>query len=193
MKHSTGFTLLEVLVAIALASILLTSIYGVFTAASTAKQQVEKQANALHLGRVVIARLDRELLGLAMTTHAAETILSGGQNEQGEAFIRLLTWTNSSPQPGLRVVTYRLGPDPDRRMTLWRTEKSVYQRAEAGEERLAQGIEAMTFEFYDGQNWRESWSTGRPKLVRLRLTLQDRSSYPPLVSVFDMPQAGRLL
>lgn len=193
MTRPKGFTLLEVLVAIALASILLTSIYGVFTAASTTKQQVEKQGNALHLGRVVIARLDRELLGLAMTTHADETILSGGKNEQGEAFIRLLTWTNSSPQPGLRVVTYRLGPDVDGRMTLWRTEKSVYQRDDAREERLAQGIEEMTFEFYDGQNWRENWSIGRPKLVRLRLTLAERSDYPPLIGVFDMPQAGRVL
>lgn len=191
MKHSAGFTLLEVLVAIALASLLLTSIYGVFAAASTAKQQVEKQGSALHLGRVVIARLDRELLGLALDTHAGETILSGGQNEQGEPFIRFLTWTNSSPQPGLRVVSYRLGPDPDQRMTLWRAEKSVYQRDEVGEERLAQGIEEMAFEFYDGQNWRESWRSGRPRLVRLRLNLQDRRTYPPLVSVFDMPQAGR--
>jgi prepilin-type N-terminal cleavage/methylation domain-containing protein len=91
MRKDAGFTLLEILVAIALASILMTSIYGVFSTTSGAKEQVEKQGEALHLGRVLIERLDRELLGLNLNDIASTPALSGGKNSLGESFLELLT------------------------------------------------------------------------------------------------------
>lgn len=190
MTRDAGFTLLEVLVAITLASLLLTSIYGVFSTTSAAKEQVEKQGAALHLGRVLIARLDRELLGLALGNLNAQPALNGGQNSLGEPYLELLTSSAGGPQSGMRRVHYRLGPDSDNRMTLWRAEKGLNETAPDVEERLAQGLEKLSFSFFDGQTWRENWnslSNGRPMLVRAELTLLDTNDATPLLSVFDLP------
>ena len=191
MSRNDGFTLLEVLVAIALASLVLTSIYGVFSTTSAAKEQVEKQGAALHLGRVLISRLDRELLGLALDNQNNLAALKGGENSLGEPFLELLTNSTGGPQSGMRQVQYRLGPDPDNRMTVWRAEKGINETTANTEERLAQGLEKLTFSFFDGQNWRESWDSksGRfPILVRAELTLKDTEGMPPLLSTFDLPK-----
>ncbi len=191
MSRDNGFTLLEVLVAITLASLLLTSIYGVFSTTSEAKEKVEKQGAALHLGRVLISRLDRELLGLYLGDQKTHPSLKGGVNSLGEPYIELLTNSTGGPQPGMRQVRYRLGPDADNRTTLWRAEKGINELATNNEERLAQGLDKLTFSFFDGQNWRESWdsqSNNLPLLVRAELDLQDTKGMPPLLSTFDLPQ-----
>ena len=190
MNRAAGFTLLEVLVAVVLASLLLSSIYGVFFTGSAAKDQVEKQANALHLGRVLTARLNRELLGLALENRPDKAILSGGINDQGEPYLELLTSSTGGPYPGMRWASYRLGPDQDNRTTLWRSERGMNSLTAAAEERLAQGINQLVFGFYDGSSWRDSWnslSDGRPRLVRVEITLSDLPELPPLLSVFALP------
>ena len=193
MSRNAGFTLLEVLVAIVLASLLLSCIFGVFFTSSKAKDQVEKQANALHLGRVFSSRLDRELLGLALNNQAGKAILAGGTNYQGEPYIEMLTSSSGGPKSGMRWVYYRLGPDTEGRSTLWRSEKGQNTQPNAPEERLAQGIEQLNFSFFDGSNWVDKWDSltdGRPRLVRFEIELKDLPGSPPLVSVFELPQSS---
>ncbi len=190
MSRSAGFTLLEVLVAITLASLLLTSIYGVFSATATAKEQVEKRGAAIHLGRVLIARLNRELLGLSLKSQNNRPPLRGGENGLGEPYIELLTTSSGGPQSGLRLVQYRLSPDHDNRMTLWRAEKGVNDTAEQKDEKLAQGLAQLAFSFFDGQSWLDNWESddnNLPILVRAELTLEDAGDMPPLLSTFDLP------
>lgn len=190
MSRDGGFTLLEILVAIALASLLLTSIYGVFSTTSSAKEQVEKQGAALHLGRVLIARLDRELLGLSLGNQALNPSLKGGENSLGEPYIELLTSSSGGPESGMRQVNYRLGPDADNRMTIWRSEKGINETSESSEERLAQGLEKLSFSFFDGYNWKENWDSKQnkfPLLIRAELTLKDAAG-PPLLATFDLPK-----
>ncbi len=194
MSRNTGFTLLEVLVAITLASLLLTSIYGVFSVTATVKEQVEKQGAALHLGRVLIARLDRELLGLALENLNKRPAIAGGKNPLDEPFLELVTNSGGSAQPGMRQIRYRLGPDQNDQLTLWRAEKSLNNLTPATEEKLAQGITALTFSFYDGQDWRDQWDSlnnGRPILVRAELEFLDLDDKTPLSSIFDLPQKRR--
>lgn len=191
MSRNDGLTLLEVLVAITLASLLLTSIYGVFSTTSAAKERVEKQGAALHLGRVLIARLDRELLGLALDNQKNLSTIKGGENSLGEPYIELLTNSTGGPQPGMRQVQYRLGPDPDNRMTIWRAERGINETTLKTEERLAQGLENLSFSFFDGRNWRENWDSKNdnlPLLVRAEFTLKDTEGMPPLLSTFDLPK-----
>jgi general secretion pathway protein J len=191
MRKNAGFTLLEILVAIALASLLVSSIYGVFSTTSAAKEHVEKQGAALHLGRVLIARLDRELLGLALGAQNTLSTIKGGENSLGEPYLELLTNSTGGPQPGIRQVHYRLGPDPDNRMTIWRSEKGLNETSANPEERLAQGLEKLKFGFFDGGNWRDTWDSkinNLPILVRAEFTLEGTEGMPALLSTFDLPK-----
>jgi len=193
MNNNRGFTLLEVLVAIALASLLMVSIYGVFSTGSAAKEQVEKQASALHLARVLSTRLGRELLGLSLDIPLGKSILSGGNNSQREPWIKFLTSSSGGDLSGMRWLSYRLGPDQDQRLTLWRADKGLNDTNEATEERLAQRIGKLTFSFYDGTNWRNQWNSsndGRPVLVKIAIELSDMPDRPPLESVFTLSQPG---
>lgn len=193
MSSNKGFTLLEVLVAIALASLLMVSIYGVFSTGSAAKEQVEKQASALHLARVLSTRLGRELLGLSLDTPPGKSILSGGNNSQREPWIEFLTSSSGGDLPGMRWLSYRLGPDQDQRLTLWRADKGLNDANGATEERLAQKIDKLTFSFFDGTNWRNEWNSstdGRPILVKVAIELSDMPDRPPLQSVFTLSQPG---
>lgn len=194
MKRSQqGFTLLEVLVAIALASLLLTSIYGVFSTSSLAKERVEKQASAYHLARVLTSRFDRELTGLALSSPVDSAILSGGTNSRGESYLDMLTTSGGGPFPGMRRVSYRLGENQENQATLWRTERGVNTQATGNEERLSQGIETLAFRFFDGTNWRDDWNSsidGRPVLVGVEFSLANMADDVPLTSVFIVPQSG---
>ena len=193
MNNNRGFTLLEVLVAIALASLLMVSIYGVFSTGSAAKEQVEKQASALHLARVLSTRLGRELLGLSLDIPLGKSILSGGNNSQREPWIKFLTSSSGGDLSGMRWLSYRLGPDQDQRLTLWRADKGLNDTNEATEERLAQRIGKLTFSFFDGTNWRNEWNSsndGRPVLVKIAIELSDMPDRPPLESVFTLSQPG---
>lgn len=193
MNNNRGFTLLEVLVAIALASLLMVSIYGVFSTGSAAKEQVEKQASALHLARVLSTRLGRELLGLSLDIPLGKSILSGGNNSQREPWIKFLTSSSGGDLSGMRWLSYRLGPDQDQRLTLWRADKGLNDTNEATEERLAQRIGKLTFSFFDGTNWRNQWNSsndGRPVLVKIAIELSDMPDRPPLESVFTLSHPG---
>lgn len=193
MRSQHGFTLLEVLVAIALASLLLTSIYGVFSTSSMAKERVEKQASAYHLARVLTSRFDRELTGLVLNNPVDGAILAGGTNSRGESYLEMLTTSSGGPFPGMRQVSYRLGADQESQATLWRTERAVNTQASGAEERLSQGIDKLTFRFFDGNAWRDDWDSlteGRPVLVGVEFTLADMAADAPLTSVFVIPQSG---
>jgi type II secretion system protein J len=186
-----GFTLLEILLAIVLASLLLSSIYGVFTATSTAKERVDSQSAGLHLARVLTNRINREVLGLALTVGEGKAFLLGGLNSRGESYLKMLTSSGGVLQPGMSWVNYRLGDDQDGQTVLWRSEWSEAARSEGSEERLVQGIDQVVFRFFDGQEWREQWNSledGRPVLIQMEMTLGDLADRPPLQSVFQLSQ-----
>ncbi len=192
MRNAAGFTLLEILVAIALTSVLLTSIYGVFSTTSDAQARVEERGEALHLARVLIARLDRELLGLSLENIDQQAALAGGRNGLAEPYLELLS-NSGSHQTGLVKIGYRLGPDSEGRATLWRTEQLANSTEKGDEEFLTHGIESLEFTFFDGREWREDWNSlsgGRPTLVRATLKVAGITDMPALTGTFDLPQAA---
>lgn len=176
-----GFTLIEVLVAMMITAIVLTSIYGIFAGISGARERIESDGGAYHQARILFDRMGREIRSTYMGGGGG--IFIGGRDADDRPFLEMTT-TVSSPiggtVTGLARVRYELRDDPEDTTgpdVLMRRETSPLQvdRGEIAEYRLAGDIVAMAFRFYDGREWREEWNAGNlnalPRMIEISLVL----------------------
>ncbi len=196
MKQRAGFTLVEVLVAVTVTSLLLTTIYGVFTTTSEAKERVEQRAAAVHLGRVLFTRIGRELIGLNLADAPQQPVLSGGKNDKDEPFLEILSNAGEGPDIGRVRIRYRLVAGEDEDAGLWRDSGAAYLPVdELLEQRLSGEISRFALRFHNGSSWNDSWdsaSDGIPRLVEVRLELKIGEERLPLHTIFQPPRNGVL-
>jgi general secretion pathway protein J len=192
-----GFTLIEILLAVTITSILLVTIYGVFTSVSSAKSRIEAEGEGYHQARVIFDRIGREIRGAYYLQGNAKTSFKGGLDEERNPFLRLST-TATTPQgerqEGVAVVHYRLRKDAETedKKVLTRSEDSLVQAMQAPREySLAAGIDTMQLRFSDGDTWQESWDSdtlkAAPKMVEVTLEIHFEGTAVPFRSIFEVP------
>jgi general secretion pathway protein J len=203
-KNENGFTLVEVMVAVTIIALLLTSVYGVFTSAAGAKQRLEAEGEGYHQARVLFDRMGRELRGAYYQQGKAGVRLVGGKTLDDFPYLELTT-TAGTPYGGRRggisVVRYELRTDPeaaagDDTRVLMRDEYSMFEPA--GEERagyrLATGLGEMSVRFYKDGQWQEEWNTARdgglPQMVEITLSMALEGIDVPFRSSFEIPLAA---
>jgi general secretion pathway protein J len=199
MATNKGFTLIEILVAISIASLLLLAIYGVFGSLSQARDQVESRGAVYHQARVLYDRLGKELHSLAPAGAPGTQLssLSGGKDDKGQTFLELESIA-ATPMGGAAgvaaTVRYLWAEDT----TPGSTEKALYRnerlRWATGDDRpgarLLSEVAEFDVSFYDGSQWQPSWAqnaTQLPAAVRIGLTLVDGDARVPFRTVFDLP------
>lgn len=198
-----GFTLVEVLVAISLLAIVLTSVYGVFSSVSATKLRLDKDSAEYHLARVVFDRLGRELHGSYYRRGDQTTLFRGGTNAQGESFLELTTTAVtplSAAGTGIAEVRYRLAADEksdEGGQVLLRSERPRQSASGAVDDRmmrLAPDVAGLTLRFYAAGNWQDEWDAaqdGLPQLVEIALLVgRDEQRQTPFRTTFDLPGAS---
>jgi len=192
-----GFTLVEVLVAVVITSLVLMAVYGVFTSVSGAKQRLETDGEAYHRARVLFDRIGREVRSAYVRTSDTNTLFKGGINNDDYPYLTLTT-TTTTPQSdaeGVAVVYYELTDDPEATnedKVLMRNESSpLDENREQSAYRLAVGVESMTLRFFNGSDWQDEWDAttqgGLPTLVEVTLSLRSGDRTVPFRSSFDVP------
>ncbi|HKK01512.1 MAG TPA: type II secretion system protein GspJ [Desulfuromonadales bacterium] len=197
-----GFTLVEILVAIAIIAILLSTVYGIFSSVSKARQKLETEGQTYQLARVIFERLGRELQGAYYVTTNLHSEFAGGLTEDGRPFLELST-TASTPQggklTGIAAVRYELQPDPQspagekQSQELMRTEVPLFEVPDPNAKpyRLARGISKLTFRFYRDGKWQPSWNAqndgGLPEMVEVTLVLGTGKDATPFQTTFEIP------
>lgn len=167
-KHK-GFTLLEVLIAIAIFSIISLSSFSIFDTVlkgdEIAKQRSERH-NELQRAFLII---ERDVLQIARRSVRlnGESPLENFLQTSGDAFtsdVQALAfvrhgWTNPNlllPRSDMQAVAYRVVDETLERLHF------NFVDAVVGEEPkvrpLITGISELTFEYYDGKKWQETWS-----------------------------------
>jgi len=200
-RPSAGFTLLEILVAISIVAIVLTTLYGVFASVSRAKDRLEQDGEVYQRVRVIYDRLGREFRGVCPVGGPAEKgVFRTGQDADGNPVLEITTSAAAqlgTQQTGIAMVRYTLAPDPESPSgkALFRTEQSALVSDEtiraAGPMRLAAGIAQMEWRFLIQDQWRrdlDATQDGLPLLVELTLTMTDSQGQTlPFRSAFDVP------
>ena len=202
--RQSGFTLIEILVAISILAIILTSVYGIFSSVSVARGRLDADSEDYHRARVIFDRLGRELRGSYFRQGNPGLAFSSTAQDNDTLQELELTTTAVSPLSlggaGISWVYYRLVPDQEdaaRRMVLLRSEQPAYLTAndqiDAGMMRLAAGIETLSVRFYANDQWQISWnghtSGGLPEMVELTLQLRTEDQLPiTFRSAFELPR-----
>jgi prepilin-type N-terminal cleavage/methylation domain-containing protein len=197
--RAAGFTLLEVMLALAILGFITTILWGTFSQTNAVKRRTEAVQERSHAARVALMRMTREI---------EMAFLSDSENpavqEKRTMFISTphadvdelrFSWFGRQrlradvPEADTSVVMYYAEPDPDDRSVtnLMRREtrrlEAMDPRSIPGEAYvLCPGISRLKFAFYDfkSKDWREEWDTmgvdGRqylPTHVRISLTIFD--------------------
>ena len=189
-----GFTLIEMLIAVMVSALLLTTTYGIVTSVSRTRDRLSTDGEGFHLARVINERLARELRGAYYSATNAASLFSGGRDKNGAPFLQLATTaaTPASGGSGIVVVRYRLAEDDEGEKVLLRDEHPLNSQPanERPEQQLATGIENLQFRFRRGTEWQSDWRSaeqaGLPDLVELTLTVKGADGSLPFLTAIEL-------
>jgi len=196
-----GFTLVEILVAISILAILLTSVYGIFSSVSLVRERLDADSAEYHRARVIFDRLGRELRGTYFQSRDRNLVFAGKSVDDGMVELELTT-TAVSPLSqtgsGIAKVHYLLIEDSEDEtggLVLMRSENPAHESIDEGGTgmmRMVPGIEAMSLRFYTNGQWQEAWegsTSGLPELVEIALQLRTGEEETiQFLSAFEVPE-----
>nr|WP_320113916.1 type II secretion system protein GspJ [uncultured Desulfuromonas sp.] len=202
-KTAGGFTLIEVLVAITLLSLVLTAVYGVFTSLSATEKQLQSDSEAYHQARIIFDRIGREIRTCYLDTGNDASTFVCAEDSLGQPYLvfsstSALT-TGDSPG-GVTRVRYELETDLGETVgTLYRSAQPLFVTDDvAKRQRMSNQIKTIVWRFYDGSDWQEDWDSttteSLPSTVEMQLTIRSKTGRDiELMTAFDltMPRVKR--
>ncbi len=168
-RRSGGFTVMEIMIAVTLGSVILASLYGSYHMVVKTTANYSRVSDVYQTARIVLDTMAREISGAYQPLFA----------ENGEMFVGEEQWFAGRENDTLRMVTttclqgseeefgydsyeisYYLGTGEDAGFLLMKMHPyySLEEPFEEGDEiAIAENIRALNFQYYDGEEWRESW------------------------------------
>ena len=177
-----GFTVIELMMALALSALILTVVYRSFNSAEQVRSRIESGNSSHHVGRVISSRIGRELQSLQFRQGKPESRFRNSL----QSGVQTLEFSSSAStplatQPGLpsRIV-YRLRPASSEEQgpfVLERSEQSALTIGTPRALRLVDGISSMAFTFFSAGKWSDDWDSDQtgtlPQAVSMTFERQD--------------------
>ncbi len=185
--HAKGFTLIEVLLAMAILAVIMAVVYGSFSTAGRNVEQAEAARDETDLARTLLARMSDDIANAYYNAKMSPldprtnrnvnlTVFFGKKVEAGEGddkvrhdSLSLTTLTNwhrpDTPQTELMEVGYFFSEKPDGSgYSFFRREKRELgpdtPPLEGGVEyELTDKVESLQFRYYNGTQWLDAWDT----------------------------------
>jgi prepilin-type N-terminal cleavage/methylation domain-containing protein len=171
-RADSGFTLIEIMLAVLILGLVLAMLAGSFNAVAHSKNRFEDQLNIDHEGRTLLWAISNELRDAVQTSlFPSHVILLGdGQIRGGRPLDRLTVSTlDLAGTPSLdgfgaeQVVLYSYEPNPSHPgwYLLLRSMHSALltQPGQSGRIVLADNLLSLHLRYFDGANWKESWDS----------------------------------
>ena len=203
IKPQSGFTLIEVMLALALMAFVTSILWGTMAQTAKVKKRVEEAQDRTHTVRVALMRMSREIEMAfvsfeATGTQERRTMFSGSSHNDFDEL--RFSWFGhqrlraDAPEGDTALVTYFSQPDLDD-STVTNLMRRETRRLEAKDPKLIPGetyllcpaISRLKFAYYDykQKDWREDWDTTKadglqylPTQVRISLTVLDERGVP---------------
>lgn len=185
-RGRSGFTLVELLLAVMVFGVVLIALHSVFAGALRLRQRVVHNLEQSLPLEQALAILRRDLANLAapggtlvgalQTIPTNLTLLPGRRSPNFFTTVGVLR--EDSPWPALQRVVYRLVPPTNdaEGLDLMRTvTRNLLAPVEEPPEDqfLLDGVEELLFQYYDGTQWRESWDSAvEPAVLPLAIKVQ---------------------
>ena len=184
-----GFTLLEVMVSIALLGLVVGAIYSSWTAILKASKVGEDYAASVQRARIAVRTIEDSLSTAHLFTQAQKyyTFLAENGSQASLSFVARLS--KSFPRSGkfgdldVRRVTYSLEPSTDssRLQSLVLRQQSLLAGMDVDEQEhpliLARNVKEFGLEFWDERHgeWIDEWllTNQLPKMVKITIGLSD--------------------
>ena len=203
-SSKSGFTLVEILVAVAIIATILSMVYGSYFATSKSAQACKTRIALSGQGRKVLGQMARQIrcsyVGSARkykyptreVSQQREKIpentidyFNGSSDDPGGEILHLVT-TNSilggqAPAEGLFEVTYKFDKGSG---TLFLSEERFVDTPESVIEKrnwqpLAENVECVELAFFDGRQWLPRWDFKEkkklPHAVKINITCEDEN------------------
>lgn len=170
-----GFTLIELMLALALLGLLMVMLYGSFSAVANSKVHAENRMLTEREGRAIIWQLSKEIRGAIQTPLVLSKTLLIGQGRM-ESGVPLDSITFSTADVAHRrslngfgtedLVSYTAAPNLEHRgwFILMRGQTSALITQNPGTATtppvvLADNVLGLHLRYFDGQRWLESWDS----------------------------------
>jgi len=200
-RQPGGFTLIEVLLAMAILAVVVTVIYTVFSTSSANTERAEAVRDETDLARTLMSRMSDDIANAYCSTGLTGTFFYGKDEEvetEGGKFrhdsFSLTTLTNwrkpDSKETDLWEVGYSFEEKSDGSgYVLVRREKRELNQdvppLEGGVEyEITDRVAELQLRYYDGTNWFDTWDrktgcsqSNMPRAVEISLTLDSGSVF----------------
>jgi general secretion pathway protein J len=199
-----GFTLIEIMLALALMAFVTSILWGTFAQTARVKKRIEDAQDRTHTVRVALMRMSREIemayvsASESIGTQDRRTMFSGSSHNDFDEL--RFSWFGhqrmraDAPEGDTSLVSYFTQPDRDD-STVINLMRRETRRLESKDIKLIPGetyllcpaISRLKFAYYDykQKDWREEWDTTKadglqylPTQVRISLTVFDERGVP---------------
>jgi type II secretion system protein J len=206
---SRAFTLIELLLAIVIFSMILAAVNAVFFGAMKLRQKTADSATKAQPLELTLATLRRDLAGIVLPGTNFAGVLDSAAQIQGlteqnvgtEIFTTSGVFRDNLPWAEIQKIAYVLRDPTNRLSSSGRDLVRIVKRnllpaaeEQAEEQRLMSDVNRVDFSFYDGSSWRTSWNstnelTTLPRAIKVEITLE---SEPPAPGSRATTTASRL-
>jgi len=208
LSAARGFTLLEVVISVAILAVILTIVYNAFNSSMKAFSAMETQGDAYAQARVVLNRICGEIGSAYWSPTNPNTGLIGADEEEDDLPFDSLhftscshfRWAKDSKESDLCEIGYYLEKDAETGESLlfrredWNMDGTLEEGGRPLE--LAEGVDGLNFRYYDGEEWADDWDSrikgGLPMAIEVVLILRDpRRTRIAFSSIIPIHTAGR--
>ncbi len=188
-RNHGGFTLLELLTATAMFAVIVVALYTVFYGALRMRERAHDTFEERLPKDALMALLWRDLScapvpsGILAGAFVGEKIEEGGQRlDRLELYTASAVVDENDPWGDIQIVALSTEPpensdEAEGRDLVRETNRNLLASTEEEpqEQRLLHGLESLEFQYYDGEEWQDSWdSTARENTLPLAVRIQVR-------------------